>query len=158
MNQKLCPFCRSSSAVNCSHLALAVEGREFVRRCVEAAGAQGVWQTLCQSNRDQLRRTGEWAPDCEDFTWLETAFCERFLKGLHWFGGLEHEWRSGPDLSKGGFCVLLWSRDPERLWWDLRDEIERQSQQGTRTTPLPQPELAHVAAAFSGVETAPAAH
>ena len=149
MNEKLCPFCHSRTAANCSHLALAVEGRDFVRRCVQASEAQGIWQTLCQSYHDELRRSGEWAPDREDFTWLETAFCERFLKSLHWFGGLDYEWRSGSDPAKGGFCVLLWSRDPERLWWELRDEIERQSQQPACNTPVPHPELAHLAAAFT---------
>jgi len=149
MNEKLCPFCQSGTAANCSHLALAVEGREFVRRCVQAANAQGVWQTFCQSYREDLRRSGEWSPDREDFTWLETAFCERFLKPLRWYGGLDYEWRSGPDLANGGFCVLLWSRDPERLWWELRDEIERQAHQSSPTLPITQPELTHVTAVFA---------
>jgi len=158
MNEKLCPFCQSVTDVNCSHLALAVEGRDFVRRCVEAAAAQGIWHAFCQSYRDELRRTGEWAPDREDFTWLETAFCDRFLKRLRWFGSLDYEWRSGTNPAKGGFCVLLWSRDPERLWWELRDEIERQSQHGVRTVPVPQPELAQLAPAFSSSQPAPVAH
>ncbi len=57
--------------------------------------------------------------------WLETAFCDRFLKPLVWFGGLEYEWRSGPRPEQGGFWVLLWSKDPQRLWWELRDHLER---------------------------------
>ncbi len=57
--------------------------------------------------------------------WLETAFCQKFLRRLLWFGGLEHEWRTGPRLNQGGFWVLLWSKDPTRLWWELRDEFER---------------------------------
>jgi hypothetical protein len=141
---------------------MAVEGRDFVRRCVEAAGAQNIWQALCQSYRDELRRSGEWSPDREDFTWLETAFCERFLKRLRWFGSLDYEWRSGSDPAKGGFCVLLWSRDPERLWWELRDEIERQSHQSARTLPVSQPDLAHLAVEFSPTQpasqTSPVAH
>ena len=137
MNQKLCPFCREPSHANCPHLALAVEGRDFVRRCVQAAAAHGVWQTLCQSYRDDLRRTGEWAPDREDFTWLETAFCDEFLKPLRWFHSLEYEWRTGPKPEQGGFWVLLWSRNPQRLWWELRDVFERQTSAQVAPSPLP---------------------
>lgn len=156
MNEKFCPFCRSQSTANCAHLSLAVEGREFVRRCVEACQAQGLWQTFCQHYRDGLQQSGEWSPDREDFTWLETAFCERFLRRLHWFGGMDHEWRSGLDPSKGGYCVLLWSRDPERLWWDLRDEIERQANQPASLFPSRQSELGDLAGVLS--PAAPARH
>jgi hypothetical protein len=37
---------------------------------------------------------------------------------------MEYEWRSGPKAGQGGFWVLLWSKDPQRLWWELRDEFE----------------------------------
>jgi len=84
--------------------------------------------------RGQL--TGEWSPEQEDFTWLETAFCEEFLKRLRWFGGMDYEWRSGPKLQQGGFWVLLWSKDPQRLWWELREEFERQAAE--RQAPKPE--------------------
>jgi len=58
--------------------------------------------------------------------WLETAFCERFLKRLTWFGGMDYEWRTSRRAEKGEFWVLLWSKEPRRLWWELRDEFERQ--------------------------------
>jgi hypothetical protein len=72
--------------------------------------------------------TGEWSPEREDYTWLETAFCDEFLKPLAWFGGMEYEWRSGPRPNQTGFWVLVWSKDPRQLWWELRDEFERQTQ------------------------------
>jgi hypothetical protein len=122
INQRHCPFCRTPAGSGCPHLALAVEGRDFVRRCVDRCQAQSLWQVICQQARD-----GKASPDVQDFTWLETAFCERFLKHLRWFGGLDYEWRTGPQLDQGGFWVLLWSKDPQRLWWELRDEFERNS-------------------------------
>ncbi len=73
--------------------------------------------------------TGEWSPEREDYTWLETAFCEEFLKRLTWFGSMEYEWRSGPKARQAGFWVLLWSKNPRHLWWELRDEFERQAQE-----------------------------
>jgi len=59
--------------------------------------------------------------------WLESAFCDEFLKRLIWFGGIDYEWRTGPHEGQGGFWVLLWSKEPRRLWWELRDEFERQA-------------------------------
>jgi hypothetical protein len=111
----------------CSHLAVAIEGRGFVRRCVELCQGEKQWRAVCAARRKQRLVSGEWAPEQEDFTWLETAFCEQFLKHLRWFSGIDYEWRSGPRLQQGGFCVLLWSKDPQRLWWELRDEFERQA-------------------------------
>jgi hypothetical protein len=70
---------------------------------------------------------GEWTPEREDFTWLETAFCDEFLKPLRWFGGMDYEWRTGTRPEQGGFYVLLWSKEPQRLWWELQDELERLS-------------------------------
>ena len=125
INQKHCPICKAPSSRDCAHLALAVEGREFVRRCVELCRGERQWQALCQQCAGQ-RSGGDWSPEQEDFTWLETAFCERFLKRLSWFGGMDHEWRTGPKRAQGGFWILLWSKEPERLWWQLRDEFERQ--------------------------------
>jgi len=80
------------------------------------------------------REAREWSGEHPDFTWLETAFCDEFLKQLTWFGGLDHEWRSGPKPEQGGFWVLLWSKDPRRLWWELHEELERKCV----ITPLPQ--------------------
>ncbi len=132
INQKLCPLCKTPAIRNCSHLALAAEARDFVRRCVELCHGERQWRTLCQQFREQLRLTGEWSPEKEDFTWLETAFRDMFLKSLTWFNGMDHEWRAGPKAAQGGFWVLLWSKDPQRLWWELRDELERQSGRGGR--------------------------
>ena len=136
MNQKQCPFCRAPAIRGCEHLAVAVEGRDFVRRCVELCHGARQWRMICESRRRQVRLTGEWSPEQEDYTWLETAFREEFLKRLRWFGGMEHEWRSGPKLQQGGFWVLLWSKDPQRLWWELHDEFERQAHE--RKGPKPE--------------------
>jgi hypothetical protein len=127
INQKHCPFCLTPARRGCSHLALAVEARDFVKGCVDHSEAQVPWQTLCQLRRGELQRTGNWTPEREDFAWLETAFCNEFLKRLSWFREMDYEWRTGAKPQQGGFWVLLWSKDPRRLWWELRDEIERQS-------------------------------
>jgi hypothetical protein len=126
LGQKKCPFCATESSKECQHLALAIEARNFVRRCVESCQGERHWQRLCDSRRDNLRLRGEWAPEREDFMWLETAFCDEFLKRLIWFGGIDYEWRTGPRAGEGGFWVLLWSKEPRRLWWELRDEFDRQ--------------------------------
>jgi hypothetical protein len=68
--------------------------------------------------------------------WLETAFSNQFLKRLIWFGFMDYEWRTGPRAGQGGFWVLLWSKEPRRLWWELRDEFERQ---GNRVALDPKP-------------------
>jgi hypothetical protein len=126
INQKHCPFCRTPAMTGCEHLALAAEGRDFVRRCVELCQGEKQWRALCETRHRQGLASGEWSPEREDYTWLETAFCEEFLKPLTWFGGMEYEWRSGPKPAQAGFWVLLWSKDPRRLWWELRDELEPQ--------------------------------
>ena len=135
INQKLCPFCQTPATAACRHLAVAAEGREFVRRCVELCQGEKQWRALCEGRRRQRLTTGEWSPEREDYTWLETAFCDEFLKRLRWFGGMEYEWRSGPKSKQPGFWVLLWSKDPRQLWWELRDEIERQAQSARRHQP-----------------------
>jgi hypothetical protein len=127
INQRHCPFCKTAASLGCSHLALAAEGRDFVQRCIESCNGQSLWEALRTQRRDQQRLAGATTPEPEDFTWLETAFCDRFLKHLHWFGGLDYEWRTGPKPEQGGFWVLLWSREPRRLWWELRDEFERRT-------------------------------
>ena len=129
INQKYCPFCKSPATAGCAHLALAAEGRDFVRRCVELCQGEKQWQALCEWRRRERVATGEWSPEREDYTWLETAFCEEFLKRLTWYGAMEYEWRAGPKARQAGFWVLLWSKDPRQLWWELRDEFERQTQQ-----------------------------
>jgi hypothetical protein len=125
----------------CEHLAVAAQGRDFVRRCVEACHGDKEWRVLRDWRHRQGVASGEWSPEREDYTWLETAFCDEFLKRLRWFGGMEYEWRSGPKAVQSGFWVLLWSKDPQRLWWELRDEFERQVKElrsyGT-ATPKPQ--------------------
>jgi len=137
IGQRNCPFCQAAALIGCEHLALAAEGRDFVRRCVEVCGGERQWQALCQRRRNELRRSGEWSPEREDFTWLETAFCNEFLRHLRWFGGIDYEWRSGPKTGQGGFWVLLWSKEPQRLWWELRDEFERQSCREIRAAAAP---------------------
>ena len=129
INQKHCPFCGTTASAGCEHLALAAEGRDFVRRCIDLCQGEKQWRALCEWRRRQRMVTGEWSPEREDYTWLETAFCDEFLKRLTWFGGLEYEWRTGPKPTQTGFWVLLWSKDPRRLWWGLRDEFERQTQE-----------------------------
>ena len=126
INQKHCPLCKKPAMTGCEHLAVAAEGRDFVRRCVELCQGEKQWRALCEWRHRQGLASGEWSPEREDYTWLETAFCEEFLKGLRWFGEMEYEWRSGPKPAQTGFWVLLWSKDPRRLWWELRDEFERQ--------------------------------
>lgn len=137
IGQRYCPFCKAPALKGCEHLALAVEGREFVRRCIESCHGQRPWHTLCQMRRAQLQRTGDWSPEREDFTWLETAFCDEFLKPLRWFHSLDYEWRTGPKPEQGGFWVLLWSRNPQQLWWELRDAFERQNSAQVAPNPLP---------------------
>ena len=114
----------------CEHLAVAAQGRDFVRRCVELCQGEKPWRVLCESRHRQGLASGEWSPEREDYTWLETAFCQEFLKPLAWFGGMDYEWRSSARPAQGGFWVLLWSRIPRRLWWELRDELERQAREG----------------------------
>lgn len=127
LDPKYCPYCKKPALQRCPHLAVAAEGRDFVRLCVEHCQGQKQWQAVCTARRKHSLVTGDWAPEHEDFTWLETAFCEEFLKQLLWFGAMDYEWRSGRSLAQSGFWVLLWSKDPQRLWWELRDEFERQA-------------------------------
>ena len=124
IDQIHCPFCRTPAATGCEHLAVAAEGRDFVRRCVELCQGEKLWRAL-----GERQPSGESSPEREDYTWLETAFREQFLKQLTWFGGMEYELRSGPKPNQAGFWVLLWSKDPRQLWWELRDEFERQAQE-----------------------------
>jgi len=123
INRRYCPFCKAPALHRCEHLALAAEGRDFVRRCVELSHSEAQWNLLCRQRQERQQQA---AAISNDFTWLETAFCDEFLKQLTWFGGLDHEWRSGPKPQQGGFWVLLWSKDPKQLWWELREEFERQ--------------------------------
>ncbi len=127
INQRHCPLCKLPAATGCPHLALAVEAREFVRCCIDACHGSTLWRTLCQRTSGNLRAAGNWSPEQEDFTWLETAFCDRFLKHLKSFAGLDYEWRTGPRLDHGGFWTLLWSPNPQQLWWELKEELDRQT-------------------------------
>lgn len=127
MSRKHCPYCQTPALNGCAHLALAVEARDFVAQCVQLSHGERQWRTLRARRRDHLQRTGEWSPEQEDFTWLETAFCQEFLKPLRWFGGMDYEWRMGLKSGQGGFFALLWSKEPQRLWWELQDQLERLS-------------------------------
>jgi hypothetical protein len=86
-------------------LALCVEGRDFVWRCIELCQGEKQLHGFCDSRRRRRLLAGEWSPEREDYTWLETAFCDEFLKRLTWFGGMEYEWRSGPRPNQTGFWV-----------------------------------------------------
>jgi len=132
INQKHCPFCGAPAMTGCEHLALAAEGRDFVRRCVELCQGEKPWRALCTARHREGVASGEWSPEREDYTWLETAFCEEFLQPLSWFGGMEYEWRAQPTPAHAGFWVLLWSKAPRQLWWELRDELERQGKERRR--------------------------
>lgn len=136
INQRHCPFCTTPAAKGCQHLALATEGRDFVRRCIELSEGQHFWRVLGEQRREQSQ-VGGWTREDEDYTWLETAFCEKFLRNLTWFGGMDHEWRSGARPEQGGFWVLLWSKDPRRLWWELREELERECSAPQTTSETP---------------------
>jgi len=127
LDPKNCPYCKASATSKCLHLAIAAEGRDFVRLCVEHCQGQKQWKALCTVRQRHSLTTGDWSPEQEDFTWLETAFCEEFLRPLRWFGAMDYEWRSGRSPAHSGFWVLLWSKDPQRLWWELRDEFEKQA-------------------------------
>jgi hypothetical protein len=127
IGQKHCPYCLTPALRGCPHLALSVEARDFVRGCIELCDGQLQWEALCDARRIHAQREGLASPEREDFTWLETAFCDQFLRRLNWFGEMDYEWRTGSKPEQGGFWVLLWSKNPERLWWELRDELERQN-------------------------------
>src|SRR5260221_11074136 len=90
MNQRNCPFCKIPAVKGCEHLALAAEGRDFVRRCIELCQGQRAWGTLCQQ-RQQRQCRGGWASDQEDFPGLGNAFCDEFLCHLTLFGGMGPE-------------------------------------------------------------------
>ena len=108
----ICRYCRSRAAAGCEHLALAAAPGDFVRLCIEHADAPSAWRTLCEQNPRA------------DFTWLETDFAERFLTALHWFGGVEYEWRRPDEATTAReLWVLLWSKNPQRLWWELYDRL-----------------------------------
>ncbi len=141
LDPKYCPYCKKPALHKCSHLAVAAEGRDFVRLCVEHSQGHKQWQAVCATRRKRSLVTGDWSPEHEDFTWLETAFCEEFLKQLRWFGAMDYEWRSGRSLAQSGFWVLLWSKDPQRLWWELRDEFERQALTRAGSKPRQTPHL-----------------
>jgi hypothetical protein len=127
IGQRCCPFCKVSATRECAHLALACEARDFVKRCVELSHGSGPWNTLCRNRRQQTRWTGSTNLGKEDYTWLETAFCKEFLNDLRWFAGMDFEWRSGPKLEQGGFWILLWSKNPKHLWWELRDKFDHEA-------------------------------
>jgi hypothetical protein len=104
-----CPVCAAPSKSVCPHLALAAPATDFVRFAIEACHAAPLWRTVC-------RRGGDW-----DSTWLESSFCDRFLRGVPGFAGLTYEWRQGDQWA------LLWSSNPDRLWWSLRDRLEEEA-------------------------------
>jgi hypothetical protein len=109
-----CPICRAPVENRCAHLALSATAVDFVRACIEACHGQQPWSLLREDTS-------------ADFTWIESAFSDRFLRKLAWFGAMASEWRG--DLPRGGdLLVALWSKDPQRLWWELRDELERQAE------------------------------
>ena len=106
LSPKVCPYCHTLASRGCAHLAVAVEGRDFVRRCVELCQGARQWRAVCESRRRRGRVTGEWSPEQEDYTWLETAFCEVFLKRLRWFGSMEYD--GARDLATGRLGSGCW--------------------------------------------------
>ena len=110
-----CPVCGASSGAGCKHLALATSATDFIRRAVETCQAEPLWRSICKGG--------------EDFTWLESAFCDRFIRALHWFAGLSYDWRDGAKPGQRDHWVLLWSSEPRGLWWDLRDRLEEEAAQ-----------------------------
>src|SRR5438874_2333588 len=88
IGQRHCPYCQASALAGCAHLALAAEARDFVPRCVESCKSGRQWNALCQHRRGEIRGLSNWTPEREDFMWLETAFCNEFLRHLRWFGGM----------------------------------------------------------------------
>ncbi len=134
MDQKLCPFCRTPSRRGCVHLALASDGPDFVRRCIDICHGHRPWEILCGDfggEEEKPSRARERAKGLAmrpfDFTWIETAFCDKFLKHLSWFRGLDHEWRTTSDGKQGGLWALLWSKDPQLLWCELLEELKQQA-------------------------------
>jgi hypothetical protein len=125
IGQRICPICKSPALRGCPHLALAIEARLFVRQCVELSGAYQQWKNLCLARDAQLRREGKSICDSNDFTWLESAFSDEFLRHLPSFKALDYEWRTGARADQGGFWVLLWSGHTQKLWWELRDELDQ---------------------------------
>ena len=123
-----CPYCQTPATASCPHLALAAEPRDFVSHCVAACHGDSAWQRLCRANAKA------------DFTWLETAFADHFLKPLDWFGSLAHEWRSAGKSRQRDVWALVWSPDPQKLWWELRDHLEAQL---SPPPALPVPEPVH---------------
>ena len=107
-----CPFCRVAAATGCPHLALAADPRDFVARCVALAQAQTIWPKLTGQNPSA------------DFLWLETDFCENLLRPLAHFSAMEYEWHLPANARRRQVRVLLWSRAPQKLWWELRDRLE----------------------------------
>jgi hypothetical protein len=142
IGQRFCPFCKTPALRGCAHLALAVEARMFVSRCVELSGAGRQWRELCQAHDAQIQRDGKSLCDSSDFKWLESAFTDEFLKGLPAFKQLDYEWRTGPRPEQGGFWVLLWSADAQKLWWELHDELDQRSAFAQENSSLPAPGLA----------------
>ena len=115
-SEAICPYCQARAAQSCGHLALSAAPGDFVILCVEQAAAQTQWKQFCQAHPKA------------DFTWLETSFGERFLKPLRWHGSVDYEWRTRTDSKTREQVVVLWSKDPRRLWWELNDQIAAELQ------------------------------
>jgi hypothetical protein len=122
-----CPVCSAPSDSVCPHLALAAPATDFVRRAIETCHAELLWRSICKRG--------------EDFTWLESAFCDRFLRALPPFVAMTHEWRDGPNPGQREQWVLLWSKEPRGLWWDLRDRLEEEAtrSEAEKTAEVPCP-------------------
>jgi hypothetical protein len=125
MNEKRpCPYCAPAPNRECEHLAIAVKSQHFVTRCVQAAQAEALWERFCRRTREMQREEG-WG-ELPDFTWIESAFCDEFLKRLEWFGEINYEWRdAGTGSGSGDLWAVVWSKDPQKMWWQLRDRLER---------------------------------
>jgi hypothetical protein len=138
---KNCPFCKTPASQRCEHLALVVRSPQLIAHCVGAARAEDLWERYCQQTRSRQRE--ESGGELPDFTWLESSFCDEFLKRLEWFGQMTYEWRNAVPPEQGkDLWVWLWSKHPQRLWWQLRDKLEQhlaKTESVLETKPHPAP-------------------
>lgn len=107
-----CPICQASAeGGGCDHLALGVEHRSFIGRCVEASGSGGRWRAIANY-------------DSEDHMWLEEAFARKFLIGCAGFAGVAFAWRDVPGSGRRELWGWVWAKEVRKVWWDLADRLE----------------------------------
>jgi hypothetical protein len=132
---KHCPFCGKAEVDGCAHLALAVKQTEFISQCIARSQTEAFWRKL-MNNRHHPVFTHTYGSD--ELTWNEMTFAMVFLRGLDWFGGQDYQWRDGTAERPGTQWVILWSKEPQRLWRQLRDEIARHAEDFERVVAGPE--------------------